>query len=140
MGLYEASKSRTHLTAPIDGQTVAVWLEDKSAGPAVYAQPYQFATNPAGTSSMVEVQGMTIFPNPAAQVLHWCWPAGQRAGIRVTVFDAMGREVDAPWREGSGETVGGTLEVATWSEGLYQLQLVSSDGSGVIRMSFMVVH
>ena len=140
MGLYQASKSRTHLTAPVGGQTVAAWLEDKSAGPAVYAQPYQFATNPAGMIALAEVEGLTVFPNPAAQVLHWRWPAGQQAGIRMTVLDAMGRVVDAPWSEVSGETEGGTLEVATWSEGLYQVQCVFPDGSGVTRVPFMVVH
>lgn len=140
MGLYEASKNRTHLTAPVGGQTVAVWLEDKSVGPAVYAQPYQFATNPAGMIAPAEVEGLTVYPNPAAQVLHWRWPAGQRAGIRMTVIDAMGRLVDVPWSEGSGETEGGTLEVASWSEGLYQLQFVSPDGWGVTRVPFMVVH
>ena len=58
----------------------------------------------------------------------------------MTVIDAMGRLVDVPWSESPCETEGGTLEVASWSEGLYQLQFVSPDGWGVTRVPFMVVH
>lgn len=140
MGLYEASKSRTHLTAPVGGQTVAVWLEDKSAGPAVYAQPYQFATSPSGTVALAAAQGLAVYPNPVAEVLHWRWPTGKATGVRVTAFDMFGRVLCSEWCEAMGGEHGGTMEVSSWPEGVYHLQFNNADGTVGARQSFVVGH
>lgn len=140
MGLYEAGKSRTHLTAPVGGQTVAVWLEDKSAGPAVYAQPYQFDGNPTDMAAIPESVGLEIGPNPASTALHWSMPTVAGASMEVTVYNAAGQKIPSESVGGSLGRRAGTLDVTDWPEGLYHLHLFWPSGNRLHMVPFVVVH
>ncbi len=128
MGLYEASKSRTHLTSPAGGQTVAVWLEDKSAGPAVYAQHYQFGGAPSGVDAGWPEVAVTVYPNPSSDVVHLEWASAASAALTVRVVDTSGRPVFIAdvGHQPTGESTF-QIDVSDWPDGVYRV-LVSTKG------------
>lgn len=142
MGLYEASKSRTHLTAPVNGQTVAVWLEDKSTGPAVYAQSFLFEGIPSAVAEggLDPIPGLMIRPNPTSETLHLSGIFSKAGQVECTVFDAMGR---LHWST-QGQIMPGPdcmeLDVAHWPEGLYHVKVTCPETQRVEEASFVVRH
>ena len=91
MGTFEASKSRTHMTAPVAGQSVAAWVETKESSPMIYAQNLSDA-GLTGVAEAVSAVGPSLraFPNPVSQALRI---EGCPAGSRVEIRDAQGRSV-----------------------------------------------
>ena len=94
MATFEASKSNTRLTQLINGQTVAVWMEDKSSGPAVYAQNFTFEGNNngvvEGTNSNTDSNKVSIRPNPACDLFHISIPSDWSQDIEVCLYQISG--------------------------------------------------
>ena len=63
MATYAANKKRVHLTETINGQSVAVFIEDKSTGLKIYAQNFiDELTSPAQPSLISPVNGAINIP------------------------------------------------------------------------------
>jgi hypothetical protein len=91
MGTFEASKSRTHMTAPVAGQSVAAWVETKESIPMIYAQNLSEAGLTDVTEAVSAVgPSLRAYPNPVSQVLRI---EGCAADSRVEIRDAQGRSV-----------------------------------------------
>ena len=140
MGLYEASKSRTHLTAPVAGQTVAVWLEDKSSGPAVYAQPFQFDGVPSHVAEVAPAFEVALFPNPASDRVRLILHSDRTEAWILEAINAAGQQVFT-WalaiEQGDNKH---TFDVSEWPDGMYQLLGSADGGMQTPVTSFLVVH
>ncbi len=63
MATYEANKKRTHLTKTVNGQSVAVFIEDKSTGLKIYAQNFIDEVSPPAQPALISpVDGETDIP------------------------------------------------------------------------------
>ena len=121
MATFEASKSQTHLTRLIANQTVAVWMEDKSTGPAAYAQPYEFQ----GTGNVVlEREGqpeMTTYPNPTDIQVNCSFQSFQSGQVELRAYNATGQIVECLHANvNPGENVL-PIDVSNWPAGMYHL-------------------
>ncbi len=76
LATYPANKKRTHFTQPVNGQAVAVFIEDKTAGLKIYAQNFSEDIN-AGFVAIPTIIciGDTIdfFDNSTGNVILWDW-------------------------------------------------------------------
>ena len=138
VGLFDGSKSRTHLSAPVAGQTVAVWQEDKGTGPCVYAQNLvDAALASIGESAANAWASVFVYPNPARQALHFAFDSPPRGATELEVSNLQGQvtaRLDLP----NGCPTGSyTLDVADWPKGIY-LYRIHSAPTTPVRGRFII--
>ena len=140
MALFEASKSNTHLTRLVGNQTVGVWMEDKSSGPAVYAQNYEFEGGNSSVTSPALPSEFRFLPNPVADVLTCAFEAQQAMNVEWRVYNSLGRLVDAQrLGVGSGsQTMRWT--VSDWPAGVYHVHGVLDSEVHLRSQTIVVQH
>lgn len=98
-------------------------------------QPYLFdgfTLTVIGPNSIEEAQNMrfTMYPNPSANLVQVELPAGERTN-RLVVRDLMGRTVHAVNAVNQDRL---TLDVATWSDGVYFVALEGANSQWTERL------
>ncbi len=122
LATYESSKSRTHMTAPVDGQSVAVWQETRDAGPEVYAQNL---TDPALTAvvEVATVGQVKVYPNPARESVFFDCHLAAPEVVELEVVDLHGRVVATRIIWCGSAPVRHRFSVAGWAPGVYAYRL-----------------
>jgi len=122
LATYESSKSRTHMTAPVDGQSVAVWQETRDAGPEVYAQNL---TDPALTAvvEVATVGQVKVYPNPARESVFFDCHLAAPEVVELEVVDLHGRVVATRVIWCGSAPVRHRFSVAGWAPGVYAYRL-----------------
>ena len=122
------------------GQTVAVWLEDKSSGPAVYAQPYQFDGVPSHVADFAPKLEVTLFPNPAWDRMQLVLNSNRSDDWMLEALNAAGQQVFSCALVIQPGENRHSFDVSEWPEGLYSLRGSAEDGMKVLVTSFLVSH
>lgn len=138
MGLFEANKSRIHLTNPVNGQTVAVWLEDKLNGPAVFAHAHSFDTAQSlWLDSSMQAEALA-FPNPASDVVHILTTSHPESKLTFEAVNALGQRQHPEELNVMSHARGFQVQVSDWPVGLYHLVGWKSEGEKTLQVSFVV--
>jgi hypothetical protein len=89
---FNANKGKTYLTEPVDGQAVATWIEDKSNGPAIYAQNVVDGAL-TGLEYLNTNFKASVYPNPAINFANIEINSPINANIRIEIYDSKGQLV-----------------------------------------------
>ncbi len=89
---YEASKTDIYLAKPVNGQAVAVWMEEKSMGELIYAQNFTYEVINK-TQDVVQNLTMKVYPNPAETTVHFEFDSPVKTAVSLTVYDHAGKLV-----------------------------------------------
>jgi len=118
---FAASKGRVTLNKPVNGQTVAVFTEQKQPGETkIYAQ--HFATAVLANETFDSVAGIRVYPNPASGI----FTVDGSAGIEsVAIFNATGQLI----HEDKAAVAGIRIDSGNWSNGIYMINITTKDGS-----------
>lgn len=76
MATFSAHKERTNMTRPVNGQAVAVFIEDKGAGSLIYAQNINediVANFTAVQTNICTGDAVNFIDNSSGAVLNWDW-------------------------------------------------------------------
>jgi hypothetical protein len=116
---FSANKSRIHYTKPVNNQSVAVFIEEKSVEPKIYAQ--NFIDELLGVDEYDE--SSTIFVNN---------PVSERLQIEselplrsVQVFSLLGQQVVGENYLGSTKI---NIETESWMAGVYIVSIEAESG------------
>ena len=137
IGMFEANKTHTGLTAPVGGQLVGVWREDKGNGDAVFAQNFIFEGGGSQVSEVQQVVTLLPHPNPASDVVSIDLGAnGSPDLVEWRMFNAQGLSAPVHLQK-SGHVI--RVDVSAIPSGVYQLQGISRN-SMVFRAGIQVIH
>ncbi|MCD4679182.1 MAG: PKD domain-containing protein [Bacteroidales bacterium] len=117
LATYPANKQRTHLTQPVNGQAVAVFIEDKSSGSKIYAQNFTddvIAGFIAVPSVICVGDTINFYDNSTGNVITWNW--------NFTWGTPQSSVIQNP-------------TVAYYTPGTYDVELIVSDGTNVDTMT-----
>ncbi len=121
---YEANKSRTHLTRPVNGQVVTAFIEDKGNGPKIYAQNYAADELISSLEDIAEPIRLSGFPNPSRGGFSIAFQANSDQIAQVLIRDNTGALVvqkQVVLRAGENQI---ELDIAGSASGVYSYQLV----------------
>ena len=115
---FSANKSRIHYTMPVNNQSVAVFIEEKSGGPKIYAQ--NFIDEVLASE---EFEGSRLFyNNPVSNVLR----IESAVEINeITITSITGQKIYSDTFEPSERIV---ISTERWSSGLYVAIITLSEG------------
>lgn len=137
MGTFAANKTHTALTAPVEGQVVGVWREDKGSGAAVFAQNFIFEGGGSSVDVDQRVVALQPHPNPASELIAIDLGSfGSPDLVEWRVVDVQGQSVPGHVQK-SGQVI--HLDVSGWPAGLYRLH-GTSRSDVVFRAAFQVIH
>ena len=124
---FSANKSRIHYTAPVNNQSVAVFIEEKSVEPKIYAQNF-----------LDEELG--IYDFGIAPTLYFNNPVGNELKIKsdsaigsVSVFSLLGQEI---FSENYSNRLELAIDTVKWNSGLYLVTLRMEIG---VERSFKIL-
>ena len=116
---FSANKSRIHYTQPVNNQSVAVFIEEKSGAPKIYAQ--NFIDEVLASESF---EGSRLFyKNPVSKEFRI------ESAIEienVTVFSAAGQKIYSKTFR-ANETI--SIKSDGWTPGLYIAKITSTKGA-----------
>lgn len=115
MATFNASKSYLSVLQPVNKQAVIVFNEQKTgnATPFIYAQSLVLPAESLGTSDIVKTKSVTLYPNPATDVIH----LDGAGNSNFVIYNAVGQVVK------SGEIKSGEIVVNELVKGQYILKL-----------------
>ena len=88
----------------------------------------------ANTRSSAAFSGLSIYPNPAGEVLHINWTAEIKGQITVRLRDLQGRVLHEERVSGAALLFDINLQRLRLASGLYQLELISAEGARVEKL------
>lgn len=116
---FPASKSRIHFTKPVNGQSVAVFVEDKGDGQKIYVQ------------NIVE-EDLSVSDVENNIALYYNNPVGNELIIQsniplrsIEIFDALGRKVH---KSNLSNTQNANISTVHWSSGIYFMNITTQYG------------
>jgi len=116
---FSANKSRIHYTKPVNNQSVAVFIEEKSGGPKIYAQNFNDEV-----LASEEFEGALLFyKNPVTIELRI------ESAIEietVTVFSVGGQQV---YNNTFSAETAISIETDSWAPGVYIAKIESTKGA-----------
>jgi hypothetical protein len=116
---FSANKSRIHYTKPVNNQSVAVFIEQKTSEPKIYAQ--NFLDEQLDVRDYA-VDTSVVFTNPVIDTL----TIESRDGItNIVVFTLLGQIF---FSETYNETFRLDMVTESWPSGLYVIQLTTDSG------------
>jgi hypothetical protein len=111
------AKSRVDFTKNVNGQSIAVWTEDRGVGSKAYAQNYKIedimAVNDAENSALA------YYPNPVKNMLNI---VSKKEMESVEIFNLSGQKVM------NAKISNGKINVSTLPKGIYVFRLKLQDG------------
>lgn len=115
MATFNGSKSFLTVLKPVNNQAVIVFQEKKTgdANAVVYAQNLVLPASSLGTSDIVKTKSVTLYPNPATDVIH----LNGADNSNFIIYNAVGQVVK------SGEMKSGEILVNELVKGQYILKL-----------------
>lgn len=115
MATFNASKSYLSVLKPLNKQAVIVFKEKKAgdATSVIYAQNLVFPNTSLGTNDIVKSKPITLYPNPATDVIH----LNGADDSNFMIYNAVGQLVK------SGEIKKGEIAVQELVKGQYILKL-----------------
>ncbi|MBL4663960.1 MAG: T9SS type A sorting domain-containing protein, partial [Flavobacteriaceae bacterium] len=123
LATYSANKSRIQFTQPVNNQTVAVFIEEKSTEPKIYAQNFldeELSNDDLGRLNSV------VYNNPIGGNLKI---ESQISIASVSVYTILGQEVFSDDYHHQLELL--SIKSATWDSGLYLVRLKLENGQEV---------
>lgn len=139
MATFSANKSDTQLTAPVNGQVVAVWREVKAGADAPYAQNVQFPTGPSSVATPELASGQ-LFPNPAS------FNATLRIEVQTPQFvycEVVGIDGRLALVQHTALSAGQNeipLDIRSLPDGLYLVRSRGKDGCPLTSHPLLVQH
>lgn len=121
MATYGANKGRTHLTNPVNGQLVALWIEDKTTGPKIYAQ--NLTDEPTNIISIEDKYDLKVFPNPSNENVYFDFYSPISTKAQLIVTNSLGNIVvitDEQIKTGKNSI---KLDIQHLSAGTYNYQI-----------------
>ncbi len=92
VGTFQAPKLNIFLTAPMGGQAVAVWTEDKANGIAIYAQSINDVSL-TGLQETASQYGLKLYPNPATDRINIALSSPTITNVQLVAYDGKGRRL-----------------------------------------------
>ncbi len=117
---FQANKSRIHFTKPINGQSVAVFIEQKTSDtePKIYAQ-----NAVEDVLSIADFNGFDVkFNNPLGNILQ---VESSKALRTVLIFDLTGKLLFQNTLDGVDNIL---VNATQWNRGVYLMQLETIEG------------
>lgn len=119
---FSANKSRIHYTAPVNNQSVAVFIEEKSTEPKIYAQ--NFLDEELTIDDITALQGV-VFNNPVGEI----FSIESKISIAsVAVSTLLGQEI---FSKDYNQQLKLNIKSAGWNPGLYLVRLKLVNGQEV---------
>jgi len=118
MATYSASKGRIQFTASVNGQNVAVFIEDKGVGERIYAQNFFDET--------LSVEGLNIgnsifFVNPISEN----WIVSSKSIIKLfSIYNLLGQTIF----EGENNSTEIIINTINWKSGVYIIKIAFEEG------------
>lgn len=140
IGMFGVNKTQTGLTAPVGGQLVGVWRENKGSGDAVFAQNFIFEGGGSVVNDNQQVVNLLPHPNPASDFVELdLGMDGALEWVNWRMFDVYGR---TPWAsnvhvQGAGHII--RFDVLAVPSGFYQL-LGTTKENKVFSSRIHVIH
>ena len=119
---FSANKSRIHFTQPVNNQSVAVFIEEKSAEPKIYAQ--NFLDEELAIDDFDALHGV-VYNNPIGGNFRI---ESQISIASVSVYSLLGQEI---FTENYQDQLALSIDSASWSSGLYLVRLTLENGQEV---------
>jgi len=116
---FAANKSRIQYTAPVNNQSVAVFIEEKAGAPKIYAQ--NFLDEELSVNELETLHGLA-YNNPVGDVLSM---ESQTPILSVAVYSIWGQKIYA---ENYRNKLSLTLNLANWTSGLYLVRATTQTG------------
>lgn len=116
---FAANKSRIHYTKAVNNQSVAVFIEEKTAEPKIYAQ--NFLDEPLEVEDY-DFETAVTYTNP---VNHELKLSCREAILTVSVFGLLGQLVFTEAYNPANQV---TITTANWSNGMYLIQVTTESG------------
>lgn len=115
MATFNALKTNMTVLNPVNKQAVIVFKEQKTgdAVPIIYAQNLVLPAASLGTNDIVKTKSVTLYPNPATDVIH----LDGADNSNFVIYNAVGQVVK------SGEIKSGEIVVNELVKGQYILKL-----------------
>lgn len=119
---FSANKSRIHFTQPINNQSVAVFIEEKSSEPKIYAQ--NFLDEELSIGDLEALNGV-VYNNPIGGMLKI---ESQTSIASVSVYTILGQEI---FSEDYLQQTALRITSSEWNSGLYLVQLKLENGQEI---------
>ncbi|PHS61074.1 MAG: hypothetical protein COB12_12385 [Flavobacterium sp.] len=118
MATYTSSKSRIQFTTPSNGQSVAVFIEDKGAGDKIYAQNIieeVLSVEDFNTTSI-------FYVNPVSEN----WKVKSESTISsINIYNMLGQPIFKMKNNSSNEI---TINTQNWNTGMYIMNIITEAG------------
>ncbi len=124
---FSANKSRIHYTAPVNNQSVAVFIEEKVVNPKIYAQ--NFLDEELGIDDLQAANGV-VYTNPVADELSILSAV---AISDISVYTLFGQRI---FSEAYSNTSQLAIAIENWATGIYIIRLSAENGT---QMHFKVL-
>ncbi len=120
---FSASKSRVHFTKPVNGQSVAVFVEEKAndTEPKIYAQNIMDPN--FSTTGFTEENGTITYSNP---VQNFLVINSTKKAKSIKIFDITGREV---YTENTFSSQSIEINSSAWNSGIYLVNFITENGN-----------
>jgi len=116
---FSANKSRIQYTKPVNNQSVAVFIEEKSSAPKIYAQNFldeELAIDDFG------VQISISYNNPVGNELRI---ESNQTIEYVSIYSMLGQEIVSKNYSGKLKL---SLETSNWANGFYLVRVMTTEG------------
>ncbi|OAB79693.1 hypothetical protein ULVI_02800 [Cochleicola gelatinilyticus] len=117
---FEASKSRVQFTKFVDGQSVAVFVEDKGDGVKMYAQNFGEVT--LSVESFDKVKASILFNNPVTDVIH---VKSESQITEISLYNMLGQKIMNVYFQELGEV---RVPLSSLSSGQYIMNVTTAAG------------
>jgi len=116
---FSANKSRIQYTAPVDGQSVAVFVEDKGTGEKIYAQNVEDET--LGLDEFA--QNPLFYSNPVKDEVRVQTATGIEA---ISIYNILGQKIFSSYYNGQQDVI---INAQSWQKGMYVLSVKNNNGT-----------
>ena len=116
---FSANKSRIQYTQPVNSQSVAVFIEEKSSEPKIYAQ--NFLDEELSMDDM-DVLNRVVYNNPVGAVFRI---ESKTAVASISVYTLLGQEI---FSKDYHRQLEFSIKSAAWNSGLYLVRLKFENG------------
>lgn len=116
---FSANKRRIQYTQPVNNQSVAVFIEEKSSEPKIYAQ--NFLDEELSIDDLAVLDGV-VYNNPIGEVFRI---ESQTAVASISVYTLLGQEI---FSKNYDQQLVFSIKSAAWNSGLYVVRLKFENG------------
>ena len=124
---FAANKSRIQYTKPVNNQSVAVFIEEKSVEPKIYAQ--NFIDEVLGNDEF-NIQTIISYNNPVDNQLKI---ESNLDVEHLEVYSILGQRIEAEYFTNQNEVI---VDTSSWGTGIYLVTVGTNDG---YKKSFKIV-